>query len=300
MKKFILAVMAVSCLCSCSKSGSNSGDPDVPEDPGVRIPISISMSCWTKVSDDDYENGDQVGIYVVNYTGDTPGNLYQSGNYVDNMRFVNEVVEWTPDEEIYWKDKDTKADFYCYYPYIQGVDVNSCSFAVQSDQNTIENYKKSEFLWGKATEVSPTESAVPIITNRCMSSMLIYVEPGKGFTEESLSASDIKVEICNTKISAAIDLSTGKATAQGDVQTISPYWTGDCFRAMVVPQEITEGTNLINVYVDGVKYSLATGATFRPNVRHKFTVTVNKTSGGIDIGIGGWEEDGEDNGGSAE
>lgn len=300
MRKVVFAFLAACSMLGCDTPEVGPGNTDVPREPGIKIPIKISMSGWTRVSDTNYENGDQVGIYVVNYTDGQPGNLAPSGNHVDNMRFVNESGDWTPDEDVYWKDKDTEADFYCYYPYMDAANVSSCTFSVQTDQSTLANYKKSEFLWGKAIAMSPTEVAVPIITDRCMSNMLIYVAPGKGFTEESLAEADVRVEICNTRTSATVNLSTGAVTAQGGVQTITPYWTGEYYRAMLVPQEIAAGTNLINVYVDGVKYSLAKAATFSPNVRHKFTVTVNKTSGGIDIGIGGWEDDEEDNGGSAE
>ena len=34
--------------------------------------------------------------------------------------------------------------------------------------------------------------------------------------------------------------------------------------------------------------------------RHKFTVTLSKTSNGINVTIGQWEDDGTDNGGTAE
>lgn len=293
-KTLVFIALATCCLVGCRKVT----DPKNPEK--TLIPINITMSGWTKVNDSSYETGDQVGIYVVNYNGNMPGTLAQTGNHVDNMRFTKSTAQWTPDEEIYWKDKDTKADFYCYYPYSGSVSVKDYLFSVQSDQSDYANYQASEFLWGKTTGIAPTETAVPILTNRCMSNALIYVTPGSGFTQESLDAANIRVEICNTKIAANIDLATGTAKATGAVQTITAYKAGDYYRAMVVPQTVADGTELINIYVDGVKYSLTKGVTFTANTRHKFTVSVNKTSGGINIGIGGWDESEEDNGGSAE
>ena len=68
----------------------------------------------------------------------------------------------------------------------------------------------------------------------------------------------------------------------------------------MMPQTVADGTDLITVTVDGVDYTHSSGITFVANKQHKFTVTVNKTGGGINIGIGGWETDDEDNGGSAE
>ena len=59
------------------------------------------------------------------------------------------------------------------------------------------------------------------------------------------------------------------------------------------------GKELIRT-VDGVDYTLAKGFTFKANTQHKFTVTVNKASSGVDIGVGDWEIDDTDNGGAAE
>ena len=52
--------------------------------------------------------------------------------------------------------------------------------------------------------------------------------------------------------------------------------------------------------VNGTEYAFKRGFTFEPGRQHKFTVTVNKTGSGVNVGVGGWEEDDWDNGGDAE
>ena len=299
MKHFILSLAALSCLVSCT-SGDDEIIPSPPPDPDpVKIPINISMNGWTRVTDTDYESGDKVGIYVVNYQGSSAGALQSSGNHVDNMCFTY-TDNWTPESDIYWQDETTKADFYCYYPYGTPSDITAHPFSVKTDQSQQADYKASEFLWGKASGVSPTANAVPIITNRSMSNMLIYVAPGKGFTEETLAAATKSVRICNVKSSATVDLRTGVATATGSATEIIPYNEGTYYRALLVPQTVADGSNLITITVDGVDYTLAKGFTFKANTQHKFTVTVNKASSGVDIGVGNWEVDDTDNGGAAE
>lgn len=293
----VIAAMAISAM-SCTKKPVE--DQEKPDAEQVRIPINISMGLWSKVTDTSYESGDRTGVYVVNYTeSGEPGVLAANGNHIDNMRFTYSG-SWTPDKEIYWQDKTTKADFYCYYPYGKPADVSAYPFSVQTDQSSIENYKASEFLWGKATGVSPTADAVPIITNRSMSNMLIWLKPGNGFSEETFATASKSVRICNVKSDATVDLRTGVATATGSSTEIIPYDEGDYYRALIVPQTVDNGLNLITVTIDGVEYTFAKGFTFEPNVQHKFTVTVNKSGGGVDITIGGWEPDDEDHGGSAE
>lgn len=301
MKHFILSLAALSCLVSCT-SGDDEIIPSPAPDPDpapVTIPINISMNVWTRVTDTDYESGDKVGIYVVNYQGSSAGALQSSGNHVDNMCFTY-TNNWTPESDIYWQDETTKADFYCYYPYGTPSDITAHPFSVKTDQSQQVDYKASEFLWGKASGVSPTANAVPIITNRSMSNMLIYVAPGKGFTEETLAAATKSVRICNVKSSATVDLRTGVATATGSATEIIPYNEGTYYRALLVPQTVADGSNLITITVDGVDYTLAKGFTFKANTQHKFTVTVNKASSGVDIGVGNWEIDDTDNGGAAE
>lgn len=297
MKHLLLSLAAFSCLVSCT-SGDSKVTP-APDPNPVKIPINISMNVWTRVTDTDYESGDKVGIYVVNYQSLSSGTLQSSGNHVDNMCFTY-TGNWTPESEIYWKDDTTPADFYCYYPYGEPSDIAAYPFSVKTDQSKQVDYKASEFLWGKASGISPTADAVPIITNRSMSNMLIYVTPGKGFTEETLAAATKSVRICNVKASATVDLRTGVATATGAATEIVPYNEGAYYRALLVPQTVADGSNLITITVDGVDYTLAKGFTFKANTQHKFTVTVNKASSGVDIGVGDWEVDDTDNGGAAE
>lgn len=288
---FTLAALAA-LMCSCS--GDNAQDTPQPVEP-AKIPITISTDVWTRVTDSAYERGDMVGIYVVN----TPGSLVAQGNHVDNMRFTYSSA-WTPDKEIYWKDQTTPADFYCYYPYSASADVSAHKVSVRADQSALADYKASEFLWGKTSGVRPTTSAVHVKTARSMSNMLIYLKGGKGFTEESFAAATKSVKVCHVKTAATVDLHTGVATAEGAAQEMTPYNEGGYYRALVVPQTVAEGTQLITTTVDGVDYVFTKGFTFKANTQHKFTITVNKQSGGVNVDITDWETDNTDHGGSAE
>ena len=287
MKKFFLAALAVT-IISC-----NNNDTPLPTPEEKSIPINISTSI-TRVTDSAFEDGDKVGIYVVN----EPNGLVVSGNHVDNMGFTYST-KWTPDEEIYWKDQTTKAVFYCYYPYGTPNSVTAYKFSTKADQSTLANYKASEFLWGKTDSVSPTESVVPITVNHMFSNALVVVEPGAGFTAESLAASNVEVKICNIKTDASINLATGVVSASGAPTSVTPLYEGTYYRALIVPQTVEESA-LIIVSVDGVNYTLTKGFSFKANTQHRFTVTVNKVNNGVNIGIGGWQIDDTDNGGSAE
>ena len=290
MKRFFtIATIALSFI-SCGENGSLIPEPTPPVE---RIPINISTSI-TRATDSAFEAGDKVGIFVVN----EPNTLAASGNYVDNMGFTYSG-QWAPDEEIFWKDQTTKADFYCYYPYAESVNTKAHTFATKADQSTLANYKASEFLWGKTELVTPTADVVPITVNHKLSNAIVIVEPGNGYTAESLATSDIKVKIANVKTEMLVNLATGAVEASGVPTTVTPLNEGTYYRALIVPQTVPEDA-LIIVTVDGVTYTLVKAFKFEANTQHCFTVKVNKVNNGVNIGIGGWVIDDTDNGGSVE
>ncbi len=285
MKKLFILAIAICTLLSCSKGNLISHIE--------KIPINISVGQQTRANDTTYENGDEVGIYVVNYEGSTAGSLEEEGNQVDNMRFEYNGGAWTPDASIYWKDKSTSADFYAYYPYNASANVSAHSFSVQADQSTEDAFWASDFLWGKTTKVSPTKNAVPIETNHSLSRILVDIKPGNGFTAESWVAATKSVKICDVKTSATIDLSTGIATATGNNGEIIPLaaaktGTTLSYKAMMIPQVVADNSKLIVVTVDGVDYVYRKGFTFKANTQHKFTITVNKSGSSVDVTIGEW------------
>ena len=295
MKKIVFFAAALAALVSCHKNDIET--PITPVDENLKI--NLSMDLATKVTDTAFESGDEVGVYVVNYVDGVAGSLAALGNHYDNVKHTYST-SWTPAEEMYWLDKTTKADFYCYYPYGNPSSVTAYPFAVNADQSTLANYKASDFVWGMASGVSPTSNLVQIATNHVMSNMASYLEAGDGFTDETFAAANVSVSVRNVKTNATVNLTDGTVTATGSTTEVTPYNEGVYYRAVIVPQTVASGSALIVVTVDGTEYTLKKGFTFVGGKQHKFTVTINKTGNGINIGIGGWETDGEDNGGSAE
>lgn len=298
--KFLSAfsALAVIGIAGCSSAGDD--EPTPTQDPtpaNMEIKISPSIG-FTKATDYGFESGDKIGLYVVNYSGSTPGTLNSTGNHVDNMRFTYSGT-WTPDSQIFWKDNETHADFYLYYPYRQISDVTAVAIEASANQSTEANYKNSDFMIGKASNVQPSESAVGITASHFLSRVNISVAAGNGFTEETLGNSEISVKVNGLYTNATVDLTTSEITLKGDVNSVSPYKSGSSYKAIVMPQSVGYG-NLITVTVDGREFNLQKEFTFEQNKEHNFTVTVSKTSNGINVNINPWENDGTDNGGVAE
>lgn len=294
MKRHLLLLISTALLLfSCSEKQDPAPEPiPTPKPETERIPIKISTAI-TKATDTEFEQGDQVGIYIVN----DPSQLQSSGNHADNVRFKY-AGTWASDSQLYWKDETTKADFYCYYPYQSGIsDVGAYHFSVKRDQTSESNYKSNDFMWGKTENVSPTNQAVGIIVKRIMSNVIIKLVAGNGYTDEDMA--NAKVTICGLQTSCNINLSNGEVTANGSVADILPRDEKSARRAFIIPQSVTE-IDLIKVEIGDKSYVLNQSAVFESGKQHTCTITVEKKNQGINIGIGDWVVDENDFGGIVE
>ncbi len=300
MKKLLLSILMVSSLLiSCSKDSDNDitkPKPPTPTPPPIteetKIPISI-IAQRADDSDPNFKSGDKVGLYVVNYNGSTTGKLATSGNQVDNIYF-SYSGNWTPEKKIYWKDKNTKADFFCYFPYKLNIaNITALPITVNEYQSSEENYKTSEFLWGKKTGVTPTESSVTITVQQAMSRLIVKLVPGSGYKVEDLNKAE--VVICGLKTNATINLATGEVTSTGNPKDIIPMKKSSEYHAFVVPQNAEE-TDLIKVTIDERTFLLKKTIDFTSNKQYTCTITIDRSGQGINIGIDSWDIDDKDYG----
>lgn len=278
----ILIPVALLALNSCKKTVTEAS----------KIPISIATSV-TKVTDTAFENGDAVGLYVVN----TPAALKQSGNHADNVKFSYNGEKWSSAEQLYWYDEKTPADFYAYYPYTASASVSTLSFSVQQDQSSESGYKASEFLYGSKKGVAPTAEPVLISTRHLMSCIRVELKAGTGWTDSDIAAASVSISGLQT--AAEVSLSDGSLSAAGNVADIQPLSLGGgVYKALVIPQTVTD-SELIRVKVGGNDYALKTSVTLVTGKQHKCSIVVNRTNEGINISIDPWE-DGDEFGGTVE
>ena len=138
MKRVIqfMSAMALTMVqgCSFEEPGFDQGTPQ-----GTPFKVQIYSDIYqqpaSKVTiDDGFCTGDEVGVYIVNYNGETPGTLKLEDNQADNVRFTyNENGEWVSDYDIYYKDNDTQVDFFGYYPYADPSSIEAYPFEIARD-----------------------------------------------------------------------------------------------------------------------------------------------------------------------
>ena len=302
-----IAAMLTSCL----------SEPDFEPVPQGGIPINLDGSVNqipTKVNAQGFEDGDGLGLYAVNYenANQIPGTLKDEGNQVDHVKYVFDEKnwKWTPVRPVYYKDVNTNVDLYAFYPFAEPSSVSAYNFEVQKDQSTarsngkLAGYEASDFLWGKAENVVPTESAIKVKLNHMMAGAHVILKEGTGFEEAGdFALIDKKVLVTNTTRKASIDLSNGKVTPIGGAQAtgivMAPQSDGS-FRAIIVPQIVEAGSSLFNITVEGKAYTFAKDAAYEyvAGKLSQFTITINRKlpSGEYelvldDIQIIDWKED---------
>lgn len=276
----------------------------------INIVGDIDGVITTKVDEYGFCDKDYVGIYIVDYEGDTPGELLNSGNRADNVMFTYDDAtgKWKPAYDIYWKDSRTHIDVYGYYPFGEPGDVGNYDFELEGDQRKAAEYDKlggyeaSDFLWGKAEDNAPTASTIRLGFRHKMAGVRVTLNKGLGFTDEEWATAQKQVVVTNTTRKSVINLRTGEVRAVGDpvVAGTIPMKVGDDFRAIVVPQTVPGGKTLISITIDGVSYYFKKSEdfTYIPSRQHNFTITVSKRNETgeyefslADESITVWEED---------
>lgn len=309
--RYLLGAMTVAFMASCAldEGGFEPQKQDTEKKPIV-IAGRINQEYETRANDEGFCNGDVVGIYIVDYDGDTPGTLQNEGNRADNLRFTFDeaAYRWVPAYEVYWKDKNTHIDLYGYYPWGAPEEVENYAFEVQKDQRKeaengqLGGYEASDFLWGKSTDNAPTAAVIRLGFNHMMASARITLAEGIGFDEGEWAKAQKQVIVLNTARKSSINLKTGVVTADSEIPSTGtiPYKDGDDYRAIIVPQAVPANTNLLSITVDGESYFLKKTEDFvyNPSKQHNFTVTVNKRAadGGLEFvltseSITVWEND---------
>ena len=228
----------------------------------VSIYGDIFQQPATKVTTDGFCTGDEVGVYLVNYDGETPGTLQVEDNQADNVRFTyNENGDWVSDYDIYYKDNETNVDMYGYYPYADPSSIEGYPFEIARDQSKgaehgqMAAYEASDFLWAKTKNVTPTASKVIMTFRHQMSSARVRFSQGAGWTDAAEYAAVTKeVLVTNTIRKSTINLSTGVVTPEGEAPLtgIIPMNDNGEFRAIVVPQTVPAGKTLLTLTIDGM------------------------------------------------
>lgn len=291
MKKLSIIIASLAALVACQKEA-----PVTLQDDGqIRFEFGLPS---TKATAENFEAGDQVSVWAVEYASEEAPELQIGGNFLNNEMLTYDGSAWNSSRNVYWSEKP--CDFYAVYPYIRPNSVESYIFEIQADQNSprtaeaLGGYEASDLLFAKAENVSRADGKVSLKFKHMMSKCIVNVVKGEKFEGEL--PEDIAVHIYNTVTTADLNLANGSIEkyALGNRNTITmKKLASDKFEAVVIPQNIERRTPLIEISMGGIAYLMEYSLSFKPGYQHTINLTVNtspdqeKFEIAIDAGAGG-------------
>lgn len=173
--------MAALMLASCDKAEEITVD-----DGSIRFVMQHPSA--TRATETSFEQGDKIGLYLTEYTGETPAPLQISGNWANNVAATLDGADWVTAKKIFWSDN--RMDVYGYYPYMSPVSIDEQPFSVSLDQSAervgdrLGGYEASDFLWAKTEGVDQSEQTVTLqFSHRC-SKLVIKLVKGSSYEGE--------------------------------------------------------------------------------------------------------------------
>lgn len=273
MKKYITIIASLAVLISCHKEGP----AEIQGDNQIVFEFGLPA---TKATAENFEAGDKVSVWAVEYVTEEAPELQIGGNFLNNEILAFDGSSWSSNRTLFWSSK--ACDFYAVYPAIEPTSAESYLFNIATDQNSLETedalggYEASDLMFAKAEAVSHSDGKVSLSFKHMMSKCVVNVLKGEKFEGEL--PDDIAVHIYNTVTTADLNLANGSVEkyALGDRKTITmKKLSNEQFKAIVIPQNIERRTPLIEISMGGIAYLLEYSLSFRPGYQHTINLIVN-------------------------
>ena len=292
--KILAGIAGMIFLSGCSKMETQSE--------GLPIRISASLNVYTRATDNSFEQGDALGLYLVKWTSGTPGILQGTGNYGDNLSFSLTSSGWQTSTTAQYPQDGEKLDFYAYHPYVSSSALDGEGYRVHraaTDQRQESAYKGSDLLMASASGVSAGTAAVHLQFSHMLSKMEIELKAGEGLTLEELTEATITIK--GVKTSGKVHLSSKACQTDETKEDVIAHGTFSLaaggekltgVSAIVYPQEIASGAELIEIGLGEEKYLFTTTKpiTLQAGYKSIFTITLSRNSLSVETGVTDWTE----------
>ena len=283
---YIISILTLG-LVACQQGGY---EAELATNGQMRFNVTAGS---TRVMNDIFEDGDKIGLYVTDYTNDTPATLQISGNRANNEGVIFDGTKWATERPIYWGEG--KSDVYAYYPYMEIVDVNEQPFSVATDQDVEGAYEASDLLWAKAEGVAQTDGAVQLEMQHSMSRLVVKIMAGKEYIGSLPKDATVHLHSTVTDVlfsfdngSVVKDPYAGAKSIKMHNRGIHTFADGEAvvYEAIVVPQMLLGIVPLLEINSKSVSYLLEDSFNFQPGISYTYTVTLNSSITSIKIDIG--------------
>lgn len=265
------AIVAAMVFTACSQDEVESSAA-VSKSNVISLSSKVAMTrAASDVQATALSTSNKVGVFVIN--GNTT-----IANGDNNQHSVGANGDLSTSNAMnYPTEENATVNIYAYAPYASGMALNSDnSFSVSTDQSAEAGYLASDLLYAFATDVVSSNNTVNLTFAHKLSQLQIAIN-----NEANIDLSNATVTIAGTKIATTFNPSTGVVgEATGEATAIKAA-TGNVSSvyAIVVPQEIAAGTELVKIVAAGKQYiaKLTNAATLAGSKAYKFTVKLSSS-----------------------
>lgn len=302
--RLITALLLASALTACE-------DEDIVQSNGSHVASNAfwaqydfvlgENSYMTRVSYEDdkvslFEEGDEIGVYVVN----DEGNLVSGETYNSNVRYVvrnathlenNEqrqvLLPFNPNEAV---TKNPAYHYVLYYPYDADMTLNRLkdyTHSVATDQGEAGAFEASDLLWCYYTPPAGSTEAYEVAFDHAMAQIVVLLGgiymPGEN---QASAVQLLKMSVQATDINMVQPGGTSFSytTSNTKVKEIGAWWfekgsTDDLlqYRACIPAQTIGAGKPLVRIHFNSATYKdykINTELQLKPG--HTYTLTLSK------------------------
>lgn len=274
-----------------------SGDENLPggEVNDGRVALQVSSGIQTRAFDDQWENDDQIGIFMLNNGQNTVADNY--GNVPYRVESAGEGGKaFSPSSEvIYFPTNGDRRDFIAYYPYsadkVTKDGVYSIDLTKQDPQKNIDF-----MLAGKVTDKSRTDANVSFQFAHKLAKIVIEIRSGDGVTGNDFK--NFSASLTGQPTEGTFDVLNGQnvTVTSTDKKTVPLFAFKDGTQAegIVFPSENYDGmsfvftTQAIGSYEWRLNESKA-AQKFEAGKKYHYIITVNKTAIKVTATIKDWE-----------
>lgn len=277
---------------------------------GVDVLTKAATDVYGGESSKHFDPETKVNVYIFENVENGQTRVY---NYGDNGKVVytadaNGVLKASPTN--YFPGNGHGIDFYGIYPTSIEAKTQQQTFTVSTDQSDDAKYKESDLMFAAKQTERNRKAALTLTFKHQLSKVIVKLKKGNGLNDNDLEGAEVK--ILNTMpectIASVGEIGMTGINASGDAKDITVgTWNNETtslgLAAIVVPQTIPEGTDLIQVKLRNgatYKYTTKSGENqfrgFTSGNQHTFTLTLSTFGITVNAEISGWGEGTDDNG----
>lgn len=266
-KLFGWALMALASFSACT----NDAEEVLAQENEIKLTSEITPSRVTnqELQSTQIVPGQKVGVTITGAKSEHKNVAWTAGE---------DGVLTNTEDAVYYGDGT--ATITAYHPYASS---GSSYFSVKTDQSSNSGYLASDLLWASA-ESSDKNTPVSLKFTHMLSKINITLT-----SDDIEDLSNATISICGTNINTKLNTNTGELSAsyetiediKAGVTTTSAYTVS----AIIVPQTITSGTQLIKIAHNdkNFTYHLATDKKFESGYSYYYTLNLKEKDPEIEV-----------------